>query len=30
MEGVAFRGSRVWMEKHQHEFAAPARKRKKP
>ena len=29
LEGVAFRGSRVWMEKHQHEFAAPARKRKK-
>ena len=22
-EGVAFRGSRVWMEKHQHEFTPP-------
>ena len=29
-EGVAFRGSRVWMEKHQHEFVfKPAKKRKK-
>jgi methylated-DNA-protein-cysteine methyltransferase-like protein len=27
-EGVVFHGSRVWMEKHQHEFAAP--KKRKP
>ena len=29
-EGVAFRGSRVWMEKHQHHFAATARRKNKP
>ena len=32
-EGVAFRGGRVWMEKHRHlfeEVEAPAPKRKKP
>jgi methylated-DNA-protein-cysteine methyltransferase-like protein len=30
-EGVAFRGDRVWMEKHQHDFAPakPARKKKR-
>jgi methylated-DNA-protein-cysteine methyltransferase-like protein len=28
-EGVVFHGSRVWMEQHQHQFAArPAKKRK--
>jgi methylated-DNA-protein-cysteine methyltransferase related protein len=27
-EGVAFRGSRVWMEKHQHEFVVRARARR--
>jgi alkylated DNA nucleotide flippase Atl1 len=28
-EGVVFHGSRVWMEGHQHQFAASPRKRKK-
>jgi methylated-DNA-protein-cysteine methyltransferase related protein len=28
-EGVAFRGSRVWMEKHQHEFGKKAAKKRK-
>jgi methylated-DNA-protein-cysteine methyltransferase related protein len=28
-EGVVFHGSRVWMEKHQHEFRKPSRKRPK-
>jgi methylated-DNA-protein-cysteine methyltransferase related protein len=28
-EGVAFRGSRVWMEKHQHEFVLRARARRR-
>ena len=28
-EGVAFRRSRVWMEKHQHQFGKPSRKRPK-
>jgi methylated-DNA-protein-cysteine methyltransferase-like protein len=28
-EGVAFRGDRIWMEKHQHDFARPPRARKK-
>ncbi|HTC34107.1 MAG TPA: MGMT family protein [Bryobacteraceae bacterium] len=27
-EGVAFRGSRVWMEKHEHLFPTKARRRK--
>jgi len=27
-EGVAFRGSRVWMEKHEHDFRTKARRRK--
>lgn len=27
-EGVAFRGSRVWMEKHQHQFPATRRRHK--
>jgi methylated-DNA-protein-cysteine methyltransferase related protein len=27
-EGVAFRGSRVWMEKHEHHFQTKARRRK--
>jgi alkylated DNA nucleotide flippase Atl1 len=26
-EGVVFRGGRVWMERHQHEFPRAARKR---
>jgi methylated-DNA-protein-cysteine methyltransferase-like protein len=26
-EGVVFHGNRVWMEKHQHQFAAPRRRR---
>jgi methylated-DNA-protein-cysteine methyltransferase-like protein len=29
-EGVAFRGARVWMEKHQHDFSKPSRKANKP
>ena len=29
-EGVVFHGSRVWMEKHQHEFRKASRKRPKP
>jgi methylated-DNA-protein-cysteine methyltransferase-like protein len=29
-EGVAFRGSRVWMEKHQHHFPATSRRKNKP
>jgi methylated-DNA-protein-cysteine methyltransferase-like protein len=28
-EGVAFRGDRIWMEKHQHDFARAPRVRKK-
>ena len=28
-EGVAFRGDRIWMEKHQHDFARAPRARKK-
>jgi methylated-DNA-protein-cysteine methyltransferase-like protein len=28
-EGVVFHGSRVWMEEHQHQFAAAVRKRRK-
>jgi methylated-DNA-protein-cysteine methyltransferase related protein len=28
-EGVAFRGSRVWMEKHQHYFALSSRRKNK-
>jgi len=27
-EGVAFRGSRVWMERHEHQFPAKARRSK--
>ncbi len=27
-EGVAFRGARVWMEKHEHHFEIKARRRK--
>ena len=29
-EGVAFRGSRVWMEKHQYHFPATSRRKNKP
>jgi methylated-DNA-protein-cysteine methyltransferase related protein len=29
-EGVVFHGSRVWMEKHEHEFRAKARSRSAP
>ena len=28
-EGVVFHGSRVWMEKHEHQFPAPKKKRRK-
>jgi methylated-DNA-protein-cysteine methyltransferase-like protein len=28
-EGVAFHGARVWMEKHQHDFGKPSRKKRK-